>query len=83
MFLVLLGGIAQLTTVSAAEAPELEWALIVGPKGQLGPDRVTTFLVFELIERITRCLPRSITPIAEASFDGVGLERLAGAARFP
>jgi hypothetical protein len=63
--------VAQLPTVSAAEAPDLERALIVGHKGQLGPDRVTTSLVLELIEHITSCLPRSITPIVKASFDGV------------
>jgi hypothetical protein len=78
MVRVLLGGIAQLTTVSAAEAPELERVLIVGHKGHLGPDRVTTFLVLELIERITSCLPRSITPIVKESFDGVDSSRATG-----
>jgi hypothetical protein len=77
MFLVPLGRVAQLTTISAAEAPELEWALIVvlaaGHKGQLGPDRVTTFLVLELIERVTSCLPRSIALVVEADFDNVRL----------
>jgi hypothetical protein len=77
MLLVPLGRVAQLAAVSASKAPELEWALIVvlvvGHKGQLGPDRVTAFLVLELIERITSCLPRSINLIVKANFDYVRL----------
>jgi hypothetical protein len=69
--------VAQLTTVSAPKAPELEWAviviLVIGHKDQLGQNRVPTLLVLQLLERITSCLPRSITLVVELNFDNVRL----------
>jgi hypothetical protein len=75
VLLVPLRMVAQLTTTFAAEAPEREWALIVilvvGHMCQVGPDRVTTLVVLELIESITSCLPQAIHLLVRANFDNI------------